>query len=245
MSVNEKFREILVKCGNDIEEMKEAFDDFLNHKIEIDDTVKVIYWGRNCSRDFNWFIENDISRELCLRFAYNMVMIDQKLYNENDTFTVLKVSNGKALISSNRPIGCERHTACYLVGLEGLAIAGKVNDKFREILDECGDIEEMEKALDEFIRNNKIEVGSVVRVLDWGDGYSTWKDWFTDHDIPIDLCLRYAYNAGMSLQKKYKESDKFKVLAVHNNQALITENYDGTCYAPCYLIEIDALEIAK
>lgn len=245
MSINEKFKEILVKCNNDIEEMKEAFDYFLNHKIEVDDTVKVIDWGKNCSKYFDWFIENDISRELCLRYAYSMVMVDQELYNENDTFSVVAVHDGKALISSNRPINYERKTACYLVCLEGLAIAGKINDNFREILDECGDIKEMKKAFNEFIRNNKIEVGSVVRVLDWGDSYSTWKDWFTDHDIPIDLCLRYAYNTGMSLQKKYKESDKFKVLAVHNNQALITENYNDTQYAPCYLIEIDALEIAK
>jgi hypothetical protein len=47
----------------------------------------------------------------------------------------------------------------------------------------------------------------------------------------------------MLFQKRYKEDDKFRVLAVHDNQALIAENYGNSCYTPCYLIEIDGLTV--
>lgn len=241
MSVNKKFKGILVDCDNNIETMKEEFDKFLNHKIEVGDTVIVIDWGKNCSKYFDWFIENNIARELCLRFAYNMNMIDQELYAENDTFTVIAIHDEKALIASDRPIHYERKTSCFLVALEGLAFA--LENKFQEIRNECGGTEEMKKAFDKFLllSKNKIEVGSIVRVVDWGEGYSTWKSWFIENNIPMDLCLRYAYNTDMLFQKKYKESDEFKVLAVHDEQALITENYENSSYTPCYLIEIDGL----
>lgn len=50
--------------------MKKVFDKFLNHKIEVGDTVKAIDWENYYLTCRDWFIDNGIPKELCQGFPY-------------------------------------------------------------------------------------------------------------------------------------------------------------------------------
>lgn len=121
-----------------------------------------------------------------------------------------------------------------------------VNKTFSEILAECGGIEEMKKAFDEFVIKceTEIKVGSTVKVMDWGLNFSMNHSWFTNNSIPRDLCLRYAYSHDMLDTNAYSEDTIFKVLRVYDEKALITPlvGYD---MSPCYLVGVDALKVIK
>lgn len=120
-----------------------------------------------------------------------------------------------------------------------------INKIFKGILTECGGIEEMKKAFDEFIKcETEIKVGSTVKVMDWGLNFSMNHSWFTNNSIPRDLCLRYAYGHDMLDTNAYSEDTIFKVLRIYNGKALITP-FVGYDMSPCYLVGVDALEIAK
>ena len=116
-----------------------------------------------------------------------------------------------------------------------------LKEKFVDILDECGGINELKEAFDEFIEYEVIKVGNTVRVIDWGKNYPSCEDWFIKNNIPRNLCVRYAYNRKMAGCHIYEDSDAFEVLVVLGKMALITpidKMYDNSCY----LIDINGLE---
>lgn len=121
-----------------------------------------------------------------------------------------------------------------------------VNKTFSEILAECGGIEEMKKAFDDFIIKceTEIKVGYTVKVADWGGSFSLNYNWFTKNCIPRELCIRYSYGNSIYGSNRYGDDTIFKVLRVYDEKALITHN-TGTDKSPCYLVEVDALKVTK
>lgn len=120
-----------------------------------------------------------------------------------------------------------------------------INKIFKGILTECGGIEEMKKAFDDFIKGEtEIRVGYSVKVADWGLNYNADYNWFVNNSIPRELCLRYSYGNEIFGSNKYSEDAIFKVLRIYGGKALITQHI-GTDRSPCYLVRVDALEIAK
>lgn len=120
-----------------------------------------------------------------------------------------------------------------------------INKIFKGILTECGGIEEMKKAFDEFIKcETEIKVGSTVKVVNWGRSYAIDQKWFIDNGIPRDLCIRFAFDNNVYENQTYGDNDMFKVLLKCDGRALITPI---VCHytSPCYLVGLDALEIAK
>ena len=117
LTLKEKFIDILDECGGAYE-LKEAFDEFLEHEvIKVGSTVKVIDWGRNYSAYEDWFIKNNIPRNLCVRYAYNKKMAGYHRYEDSDTFEVLVVLGKMALIT---PIDKMYDSSCYLIDINGL-----------------------------------------------------------------------------------------------------------------------------
>lgn len=93
-----------------------------------------------------------------------------------------------------------------------------------------------------------INIGDIVKVKDWGDSYSYAMDWFMQNDISSQLMIRYAYGDGRKYDEYndetgFKDSLKYKVLAVANGKALITEydKYDNYDNSPAYVVGVNAL----
>ena len=94
-----------------------------------------------------------------------------------------------------------------------------------------------------------INVGDIVKVKDWGESYSYAMDWFIQNDIiSSQLMIRYAYGDGRKYDEYndetgFKDILKYKVLAVADGKALITENnldeYDNN--SPAYVVSVNAL----
>lgn len=121
-----------------------------------------------------------------------------------------------------------------------------VNKTFSEILAECGGIEEMKKAFDEFVVRceTEIKVGSIVQVANWGRSYAVDQKWFIYNGIPRDLCIRFAFDNNVYENQTYGDNDTFEVLMKCNGRALITPtvcNYTS----PCYLVGLDGLKVTK
>lgn len=121
MNINKTFSEILAECGG-IEEMKKAFDKFIEceTEIKVGSIVRVTNWGRNYSINREWFINNGISRDLCIRYAFDNNVFENQTYEDDVLFEVLAKCNGKALIT---PIVCTYTSPCFLVGVDALKIA--------------------------------------------------------------------------------------------------------------------------
>lgn len=121
-----------------------------------------------------------------------------------------------------------------------------VNKTFSEILAECGGIEEMKKAFDEFIAViAEIKVGSIVQVVNWGRSYAMNYSWFIDNGILKDLCLRYSYNNNVYENRTYPEKELFEVLVKCDGKALIAPTFSEIDASPCYLVGLDALKVTK
>lgn len=93
-----------------------------------------------------------------------------------------------------------------------------------------------------------INVGDIVKVKDWGESYSYSTEWFLMNNIDIQLMIRYAYGDGRKYDEYndetgFKDNLKYKVLAVADGKALITENneYDKYDNSPAYVIGVNAL----
>lgn len=121
MNINKIFKGILTECGG-IEEMKKAFDGFIAGiaEVKVGSIVQVVNWGRSYAINYSWFIDNGISRDLCLRYSYNNNVYENRTYAEKELFEVLVKCDGKALIT---PAFYETNkNPCYLVGLDGLKL---------------------------------------------------------------------------------------------------------------------------
>ena len=104
----------------------------------------------------------------------------------------------------------------------------------------------------------EIKTGMIVNVIDWGQEYSTNKQWFEDHynkgDIPLDYIIRYAFDDQSNYaERRYMDTTEYKVLFVDNTEqkALITESdecgYNATEYGwnKTYLVGLDGIEPLK
>ena len=120
MNVNKNFLAILKEYDNDIEEMKKAFDFFIRNEIRVGSAVRVVDWGCNYTSYRQWFIDNHIPTDLCIRFAFDNNIYGENEFNEDTVFKVLATDNRLALITINNGYN---GNPCYLVGLDGLRIA--------------------------------------------------------------------------------------------------------------------------
>lgn len=101
-----------------------------------------------------------------------------------------------------------------------------------------------------------MKVGDLVRVTNWGGGYTTNSAWFLDHvhDLDVNYLIRYAYNDSTNFFKnKYDDNRVFEVLYVDDAQApnaLITlatdlMDYNDDDYKKVFLIGCNNLELAN
>lgn len=105
-----------------------------------------------------------------------------------------------------------------------------------------------------------MKIGDYVCVKNWGAQYSTYTDWFVEHNIKSEYMIRYAYGDSSNYEKYGNYPDKriFKILDIHSGNefddglelALITivENQKFTdlkdleYVGKIYLIRTEALE---
>lgn len=100
----------------------------------------------------------------------------------------------------------------------------------------------------------KFSPGDIVRVKNWGGGYTTFSDWFVSRignlDFKPDWAVRYAYDDDSNFLKCcHDDKRKYKVLYVscgassEDTKVLIEEAGFSPFVTPkVYLIDADALE---
>lgn len=108
--------------------------------IEVGDIVKVKDWGESYSYAMDWFIQNDISSQLMIRYAYG----DSRkfdVYNsdtgEKDTlkYEVLAVANDKAFITEVP--NYHNNNPAYLVRTVGLVNIAEIHHMTVEEIEEA------------------------------------------------------------------------------------------------------------
>ena len=101
-----------------------------------------------------------------------------------------------------------------------------------------------------------MKVGDLVRVKNWGGGFTTNTPWFLDHvhDLDVNYLIRYAYNDSTNYLKCKNNDDRiFEVLYVDDAlspNALITlaadsMDYNDNDYRKVFLIGCKDLELAN
>lgn len=101
-----------------------------------------------------------------------------------------------------------------------------------------------------------MKVGDLVRVTNWGGGYTTNSAWFLDHvhDLDVNYLIRYAYNDSTNYFEHKNDDDRvFEVLYVDDAlapNALITLATDSTSfddydYKKVFLIGCSSLELVN
>lgn len=101
-----------------------------------------------------------------------------------------------------------------------------------------------------------MKIGDLVRVKNWGGGFTTNTPWFLDHvhDLDVNYLIRYAYNDSTNFLKRKNDDDRiFEVLYVDDAlapNALITlatgsMDYNDDDYKKIFLIGCNDLELAN
>ena len=101
-----------------------------------------------------------------------------------------------------------------------------------------------------------MKVGDLVRVKNWGGGFTTNTPWFLDHvhDLDVNYLIRYAYNDSTNFLKRKNDDDRvFEVLYVDDAlapNALITlapdlMDYNDDDFRKVFLIGCNDLELAN
>lgn len=73
--------------------------------------------------------------------------------------------------------------------------------------------------------NCNIKVGDIVRVVNAGERYPTYYEWFLKNNIITELCCRYAYRDGNI--DNYFYNNKFVVLYVDKEERIVlVEKFD-------------------
>lgn len=101
-----------------------------------------------------------------------------------------------------------------------------------------------------------MKVGDLVRVTNWGGGFTTNSAWFLDHahDLDVNYLIRYAYNDSTNYFERKNNDDRiFEVLYVDNvlaPNALITlatdsMTYNDDDYKKVFLIDCKDLELVN
>ena len=95
-----------------------------------------------------------------------------------------------------------------------------------------------------------IKAGDKVKVINWGEQYTTYPEWFKNHkdDLKYEWVIKYRYNNNMYTKMEHeKDNNIYDVLYVDEKYALISTTYDryfNYSLAPSgtYLINITGLE---
>ncbi len=99
-----------------------------------------------------------------------------------------------------------------------------------------------------------MKVGDLVRVNNWGGGFTTNTPWFLDHihDLDVNYLIRYAYSDSTNfLKRKNNDNRIFEVLYVDDALApnalitLATDSYDDDDYKKVFLIGCQELELVN
>lgn len=85
------------------------------------------------------------------------------------------------------------------------------------------------------------KVGDTVRIVDFGQQYTTYSDWFEENNIGINFAARYSYNVSCEKDKVYT------ILAYgphcfHTGMLYLIEEKD-TLHSPVFLFAGEALEL--
>lgn len=90
-----------------------------------------------------------------------------------------------------------------------------------------------------------IKAGDLVRVKNWGRGYTTYTGWFLNNfeNLKPEWIINFAYNDDSKFRDKCKtDSAIYKVLYVEDSKALICESDLFNTVRETYLIGIDGLK---
>lgn len=85
------------------------------------------------------------------------------------------------------------------------------------------------------------EIGDSVRIVDFGQQYTTYSDWFEENNIGINFAVRYSYDVSCEKDKVYT------ILAYgphcfHTGMLYLIEEKD-TLHSPVFLFAEEALEL--
>ena len=92
---------------------------------------------------------------------------------------------------------------------------------------------------------NRLEIGDIVKVTDWGKNYSGYKDFFIKFDIKKEYAIRYAFgNSTFYNNCRYNDSNYYEILDIRQDDygylCLITNSTEG---GQVYLIRSDVLRV--
>lgn len=90
-----------------------------------------------------------------------------------------------------------------------------------------------------------IKAGDLVRVKNWGKGYTTYTGWFLNNfkNLKPEWIINFAYNNSNKYENMCKtDSATYKVLYVEDSKALICEHDLFNIVRETYLIGTDGLE---
>jgi len=99
-----------------------------------------------------------------------------------------------------------------------------------------------------------MKIGDLVRVKNWGGGFTTNTPWFLDHvhDLDVNYLIRYAYSDSTNFLKRKNNDDRiFEVLYVDDAlapNALITlanDSYNDDDFKKVFLIGCRELELVN
>ncbi len=90
---------------------------------------------------------------------------------------------------------------------------------------------------------NNIEVGSLVKIVNPGEMYTTYTQWFKKYDIKFEYVARYAYDRSMSLPEE--KDNVWEVLAKGEHEygsGMLYLIGHSSYYGPVYLINESGIE---
>lgn len=96
-------------------------------------------------------------------------------------------------------------------------------------------------------RESMIKAGDLVKVTDWGKGYSTNTDWFADNLLELKplWLVKYAYgNSSNYDYRRTTDNGIYRVLYSDGNMILITGNISPDTIYNVYLISTDGVKNA-
>ena len=90
-----------------------------------------------------------------------------------------------------------------------------------------------------------IKAGDLVKVKNWGKGYTTYTGWFLNNfeNLKPEWIINFAYNDDSKYQDKCNtDSSIYKVLYVKDGKALICESNSFNTVRETYLIGTEGLK---
>lgn len=100
--------------------------------------------------------------------------------------------------------------------------------------------EAFDKLKEKRTEKDKIEVGDWVKVVDSGQSYTTYADFFTINNVPIDFCIKYRYGEVI------EQGTVAKVVFIADNNALLQCNFKdnlGFIFSEAiYLVDLSGLK---